>query len=237
MIMNLRKRGLALLMCICMVFTLLPFSVFAEGGTGGTTGEDPAVAWIGTTGYATLAEAINGASDGDTIRLKEGYYATYTAENQEKYSGKNLTFEGMGEKTVWQVGKTQPDPDKLGTEYNGDYSFDGRGTKMLETVTFKNINFYVGTADYLGFIGIDNLVLENCIVNGKITYGGTKTATYKNVVFNAPTKDYSFFSIDGDVVNFDNCTFNGDGKFINVYSHSEASDVTNTINFNNCTVN
>ena len=235
--MNLRKRGLALLMCICMVFTLLPFSVFAEGGTGGTTGEDPAVAWIGTTGYATLAEAINGASDGDTIRLKEGYYATYTAENQEKYSGKNLTFEGMGEKTVWQVGKTQPDPDKLGTEYNGDYSFDGRGTKMLETVTFKNINFYVGTADYLGFIGIDNLVLENCIVNGKITYGGTKTATYKNVVFNAPTKDYSFFSIDGDVVNFDNCTFNGDGKFINVYSHSEASDVTNTINFNNCTVN
>ena len=237
MIMNLRKRGLALLMCICMVFTLLPFSVFADGGTGGTTGEDPAVAWIGTTGYATLAEAINGASDGDTIRLKEGYYATYTAENQEKYSGKNLTFEGMGEKTVWQVGKTQPDPDKLGTEYNGDYSFDGRGTEMLETVTFKNINFYVGTADYLGFIGIDNLVLENCIVNGKITYGGTKTATYKNVVFNAPTKDYSFFSIDGDVVNFDNCTFNGDGKFINVYSHSEASDVTNTINFNNCTVN
>ena len=28
--MNVRKRGLALLMCICMIFTLLPFSVFAE---------------------------------------------------------------------------------------------------------------------------------------------------------------------------------------------------------------
>ncbi len=27
--MNVRKRGLALLMCICMIFTLLPFSVFA----------------------------------------------------------------------------------------------------------------------------------------------------------------------------------------------------------------
>ena len=42
MIMNLRKRGLALLMCICMVFTLLPFSVFAEdaenGNRGGTEG-------------------------------------------------------------------------------------------------------------------------------------------------------------------------------------------------------
>ena len=31
--MNLRKRGLALLMCICMVFTLLPFSAFADETT------------------------------------------------------------------------------------------------------------------------------------------------------------------------------------------------------------
>lgn len=29
--MNVRKRGLALLMCICMIFTLLPFSAFADG--------------------------------------------------------------------------------------------------------------------------------------------------------------------------------------------------------------
>lgn len=40
--MNVRKRGLALLMCICMIFTLLPFSVFAEntenGNRGGTEG-------------------------------------------------------------------------------------------------------------------------------------------------------------------------------------------------------
>ena len=36
--MNLRKRGLALLMCICMVFTLLPFSVFAENDTSDDTG-------------------------------------------------------------------------------------------------------------------------------------------------------------------------------------------------------
>lgn len=28
--MNVRKRGLALLMCICMIFTLLPFSAFAD---------------------------------------------------------------------------------------------------------------------------------------------------------------------------------------------------------------
>lgn len=36
--MNVRKRGLALLMCICMIFTLLPFSVFAENTENGNRG-------------------------------------------------------------------------------------------------------------------------------------------------------------------------------------------------------
>lgn len=36
--MNVRKRGLALLMCICMIFTLLPFSVFAEDAENGSRG-------------------------------------------------------------------------------------------------------------------------------------------------------------------------------------------------------
>ena len=42
--MNVRKRGLALLMCICMIFTLLPFSVLADATTQdvvyGTYGDD-----------------------------------------------------------------------------------------------------------------------------------------------------------------------------------------------------
>lgn len=42
--MNVRKRGLALLMCICMIFTLLPFSALADATTQdvvyGTYGDD-----------------------------------------------------------------------------------------------------------------------------------------------------------------------------------------------------
>ena len=34
--MNVRKRGLALLMCICMIFTLLPFSAFADASSDGS---------------------------------------------------------------------------------------------------------------------------------------------------------------------------------------------------------
>ena len=44
--MNSKKRILALLMCICMIFTLLPFSALAdnaESGNGGLVQESPPV--------------------------------------------------------------------------------------------------------------------------------------------------------------------------------------------------
>ena len=223
-----KKRIVSLLLSLLLLISVVSISVSAEGND---------VAWIGTKGYKTLDAAIKAAQDGDTIQLVEGNYATYIKEKQPNYSGKNLTFEGKGNETVWQIGAKEPDPNLFGTEYNGDYSFDGRGTTQEETVTFKNINFYVGTKDYMGFIGIDNLVFEDCTVNGEITYGGTKTAKYEDVVFNAPTaagnggSGYSFYSIDGDNVTFKNCTFNGNGKFINVYSHYEETNVTKIINF------
>lgn len=254
-----KRRILSSLMALVLVFGLLPTTAFAEGETPDAEPEVTAVeapsaeegetqlaapkVKIGDSEYKTLDKALKDAQDGATIQLGEGNYATYIAEKQPNYSGKNLTFEGKGNKTVWQIGAKNPNPDLLGTEYNGDYSFDGRGTVKEETVTFRNINFYVGTENYLGFIGIDNFVLENCTVNGIMTYGGTKTAKYEGVVFNAPTYaknkkiDYSFYSIDGDVVTFKDCTFNGDGKFINVYTHYEENDVIKTINFDSCTVN
>ena len=254
-----KRRILSSLMALVLVFGLLPATAFAEGETPDAELEVTAVETpsaegretqlaapkvkIDDTLYGTLDQALKAAQDGATIQLGEGNYATYIAKYQPNYSGKNLTFEGKGNQTVWQIGAKNPNPDLLGTEYNGDYSFDGRGTAKEETVTFKNINFYVGTENYLGFIGIDNFVLENCTVNGIMTYGGTKTAKYKGVVFNAPTYaknkkiDYSFYSIDGDVVTFKDCTFNGEGKFINVYTHYEEDDVTKTINFDSCTVN
>ena len=254
-----KRRILSSLMALVLVFGLLPATAFAEGETPDAEPEVTAVeapsaeegetqlaapkVKIGDSEYKTLDKALKDAQDGATIQLGEGNYATYIAEKQPNYSGKNLTFEGKGNKTVWQIGAKNPNPDLLGTEYNGDYSFDGCGTVKEETVTFRNINFYVGTENYLGFIGIDNFVLENCTVNGIMTYGGTKTAKYEGVVFNAPTYaknkkiDYSFYSIDGDVVTFKDCTFNGDGKFINVYTHYEENDVIKTINFDSCTVN
>ena len=114
----------------------------------------PSVAWIGETGYPTLEEAVNAAANGDTIVLGEGKFTLYKKGADTK--GKNLTFVGQGaDKTAWGIGATLPDPAYFGTEYNGDYSFDGSGT-----ITFRNMTLQSGSADYLGFIRADKTVVE-----------------------------------------------------------------------------
>ena len=66
--MNVRKRGLALLMCICMIFTLLPFSAFAEGNNDvvyGTYGADGK--WHETANATDTT--VHDLPDGNTLTL------------------------------------------------------------------------------------------------------------------------------------------------------------------------
>lgn len=145
----------------------------------------PSVAWIGETGYPTLEEAVNAAASGDTIVLGEGKFTLYKKGADTK--GKNLTFVGQGaDKTAWGIGATLPDPAYFGTEYNGDYSFDGSGT-----ITFRNMTLQSGSADYLGFIRADKTVVENCVINGKTFYWGYTSATFRNTTFFCPNGDYA----------------------------------------------
>ena len=180
--------------------------------------------------YFTLADAIAAANDGDTIVLGKGTFSTYNGVSPKK----SLTFTGAGkDKTKWIVGAEVPDPSKEGSEYNGDYSFDG-----CDTVTFDKMTLQYGTKDYLGFIRINNFSVKDCVVNGKITYGGSKTASYTGTVFNAPGEDYSIFLCEAaESMSFEKCEFNGAGKFINVYKEGDGGDDSVAVNFKDCTVN
>ena len=116
--------------------------------------------------YENLATAD--AKSGETILLPEGNYTLYKVSSEGHTKGKDLTFEGLGtDKTAWNIGALVPDPANYGTEYNGDYSFDGAGT-----VTFKNMTMRSGSANYLGFIRANKTVVDGCIVNGKTFYWG-----------------------------------------------------------------
>ena len=188
-----------------------------------------------TTGkaYTDLATAVAEAQSGDTIKLGEGNYTLYDVNSAGHTKGKDLTFVGSGtDKTAWNIGAKVPNPDYYGTEYNGDYSFDGAGT-----VTFKNMTLRSGSADYLGFIRANNTVLDDCVVNGKTFYWGYKTAVFKNTRFNAPSGDYALWTYSSPTMTFDNCTFNASGKVINVYTDYSAGSHDITVNVSNCTFN
>ena len=217
------KKTLAIMLALIMVLALVPTVAFAAGD----------VAWIGETGYATLEAAVTAAESGATITLGEGKYTLYGVSSVNTTKGKDLTFVGQGaDKTGWNIGAVVPDPANFGTEYNGDYSFDGAGT-----ITFRNMTLQSGAANYLGFIRADKTIVENCTVNGKTFYWGYTSATFTKTTFNCPTGDYALWTYSSPMMTFDECTFNSTGKVINVYTDYGAGKYDITVNFKNCTVN
>lgn len=76
--MNVRKRGLALLMCICMIFTLLPFSALADNG-----GDDAVV-------YGTYGD--DGKWDEDKTLTAESSVKHYPAPGETSDNDANIDY-------------------------------------------------------------------------------------------------------------------------------------------------
>ena len=225
-----QNRFLAALLAVAMMLQMLPMLAFAEDapGTGKVWNKNK-----NNKEYTSLVDAVRAASSGDTIILGEGNYTLYKISSEGMTKGKNLTFVGQGpDKTAWNIGALVPDPANFGTEYNGDYSFDGAGT-----VTFKNMTLRSGNANYLGFIRANNTVVDNCVINGKTFYWGYQSAEFINTTFNAPNFDYALWTYSSPTMTFDTCTFNATGKVINVYTDYSAGKHDIRVYFNNCTVN
>ena len=225
------SRAAAALFAVALVTMGVASPAFADGAPGTITIERGGIP-TGKT-YTKLADATADAQTGDTIKLGEGNYTLYGVSSVGHTKGKDLTFEGLGtDKTAWNIGAEVPDPANYGTEYNGDYSFDGAGT-----VTFKNMKLRSGSADYLGFIRADKTVVDSCIVNGKTFYWGYSSAEFRNTTFNAPNGDYAIWTYSSPTMTFNDCTFNCAGKAINVYTDFGAGKNDIIVNVSNCTFN
>lgn len=224
-----QNRFLAALLAVAMMLQMLPMLAFADDAPGTGKVRNKRTGTI----YTSLKDAVIAAQSDDTIELGEGNYTLYKISSEGMTKGKNLTFVGQGpDKTAWNIGALVPDPANFGTEYNGDYSFDGAGK-----ITFKNMTLRSGKADYLGFIRANQTVVDNCVINGKTFYWGYESAVFNNTIFNAPTGDYAIWTYSSPTMTFDNCTFNATGKVINVYTDYGAGKRDIKVNFNNCTVN
>lgn len=224
-----QNRFLAALLAVAMMLQMLPMLAFADDAP-----DAHAVKIDGKEGsYETLEAAVRAAESGDTIILGEGNYTLYGIKSEQTTKNKDLTFVGQGpDKTAWNIGAEVPNPAYYGTEYNGDYSFDGAGK-----ITFKNMTLRSGSVNYLGFIRANQTVVDNCVINGKTFYWGYQSAEFINTTFNAPSGDYALWTYSSPTMTFDTCTFNANGKAINVYTDYSAGAHDITVNFNNCTVN
>ena len=127
------KRIFAALLCVIMLVGLLPVTALAAEPTAHAVTNK-------RTGkvYEDLVEAVTEAQNEDTIQLGEGNYTLYDVDSEATTKGKDLTFVGLGaDKTAWNIGALVPDPANYGTEYNGDYSFDGAGTVTFQNMTLR----------------------------------------------------------------------------------------------------
>ena len=77
------KKLTAGLLVLALIITLFPVPVLAEDA-----------AWIGTTGYATLEDAVNAAKSGDTITLSAKKYTLYKKGATTKGQGFDLCGPG-----------------------------------------------------------------------------------------------------------------------------------------------
>ena len=233
-----QNRFLAALLAVAMMLQMLPMLAFAEDATG--TGKP--VAWIGNQGYTSLVDAVIAAPSGATITLGEGNYTLYNKIDKAKIKGKDLTFVGQGIGiTAWNIGAEVPNPNLIGTEYNGDYSFDGAGKITFKNMTLrsddKDVKAGGKPANYLGFIRPDQTVVDHCEIYGRTAYWGYTSAVFTDTTFYAPTGNYALWTYSSPTMIFDNCTFNATGKAINVYTDYSAGQHDIRVYFNNCTVN
>lgn len=234
-----QNRFLAALLAVAMMLQMLPMLAFAAEETTSTAGQPlkaPKVNLVQdnkTTLCDNVERAVTAAKSGATIELGEGNYTLYNVGSEGKTKGKDLTFVGQGpDVTAWNIGAEVPDPALFGTEYNGDYSFDGAGK-----ITFKNMTLRSGSVNYLGFIRPDQTVVDHCVINGKTFYWGYTSAVFTDTTFNPPTFDYALWTYSSPTMIFDNCTFNTSGKAVNVYTDYSAGKHDIRVYFNNCTVN
>ena len=214
-----KKRIFAALLCVIMLFGMLPVTAFAAEPTAHAV-------TIERTGkvYEDLVEAVKAAQSGDTIQLGEGNYTLYGVSSTDTTAGKDLTFVGAGtDKTTWNIGTpTEPAPSYY-LEKNSDYSFEGS-----KTIVFKDMTLRAAVIDgigderivrgYTGFSHTNNTVVEDCIIEGQTYYWGYNSAEFKNTKFIATDKEYALVAYSSPTVTIENCVFNVAGKAVKIYN-------------------
>ncbi len=152
-----------------------------------------------TTYYLTLDEAVKAAQAGDEVTiLAAGTYKVPT--------GKNITITGAVEGVKFDMSKA---------------------VGVNASMTFNNVTFEYGNANYVGLQHAGTMVYNDCTINGQVFLYGT-SETFNNCTFNQISSGaYNVWTYGAKEVAFNECTFNSAGKSVLIYS--EQADLVNNV--------
>ena len=167
------------------------------------------------------------SSEAKDVKLALPKDSTFKLDNglaNEGDKSRNVTFVGDGTQTADVI------TEATGAE-GGKLSYQ-RGS----TFTFENVTVKAGEGNFDGIV-CDALTFKGCTIEGKLTLYGN--ATFIDCIFkNTMVNQYSIWTWGGKEVTFKGCTFNTNGKAINLYGGSSVQGTpTTTMSVENCIFN
>ena len=143
-----KHKLLSILLCLAMALSLLPTAALADEGP------DP-VAQIGDTEYATLADAIAAANNGDTITLLAD-----VIQNTMLTIDKNITLDLNGKKIcntedIWNEAKQTYELFNVEAEVTitGNGSIEAKANDCY-TINVKNGNLTIENGIFVGNVSV-----------------------------------------------------------------------------------
>lgn len=204
--MNVRKRGLALLMCICMIFTLLPFSAFADG-----TSEPDVV-------YGTYDENGTWTQDAnakDTVTCKTEGDNTLSLTKTAKRTADN-TYD-ITLKVVSTQTETTTKPGSAATVLVMDVS-----GSMDICATCNNSE---QQSDWNGNYWFEHSKDCNTEKTGIVEYSETRLKAAKDAAYDFILSYSGAELVDGKVTGLKDNADDGLGRYVSVVSFSTGSSV------------
>ena len=200
-----KRKLLSVLLTFCLAFSLLPTAALADGEN---------VAKVGGTGYATLAEALDVAQDGDTVTLLADRTEDVTINKSIilDLGGKTLTNTNAGKATISVTGGTV-------TVKSGAVQ-GGTGYYNIEVTKGSNANLTLegvtATAGNNGSSMIDNhgsLTITSGTYTGGLNVVKSEEGSTLNINGGKFTLDYATNGYTGVIFAYGDTTISG-GEFI-----------------------
>ena len=158
-------------------------------------------------GYASLAEAVNdvkGGASNTTITVEKNTTITDQISFADASVNQNITLEGAADgSSVLNIATYNP------TRWNG--------------VTVKNMTIKAADKDYYGFQHAGEIKFVDCTIEGKI-FGYGNHEVYENCTFKQSRNDYNMWVYGAAKVDYINCTFIGQGRFLHIYNEDGAKN-------------